>query len=135
MKFPDWLTVYGDLSYRGRCPTEAAEQVTFFAELRRHYPDTLGRIALHPRNEGQRTAQQAQRHKADGMAVGAADIIIPGRTAFVCELKRRDHTRSQWQPWQLEYLEAAFDADAWVCVALGWEEALNAVSDWWRYYH
>ena len=32
--------VYGDMSYRGKCPTEAMEMVTFFAMLRREYPGT-----------------------------------------------------------------------------------------------
>lgn len=129
MKFPDWLYVIGDRQYRGPCPRESVEQVTFFAELRRRYPE-IGRIALHPRNEGKRTMYQSQRDKAEGLAVGAADIIIPGRRTFVCELKRRDHTKSSWQPGQLEFLETCEEAGARVCVALGWEAALNAVLDW-----
>lgn len=62
------------------------------------------------------------------MTPGAADIIIP--CGFVCELKRRDHTKSKWQPGQLEYLEAAQDAGCFVAVALGWEAALEAVDAW-----
>lgn len=33
--------VFGDVSFRGKCPTEAMEQVTLFAMLRREYPSTL----------------------------------------------------------------------------------------------
>lgn len=39
MKFPLEIKVYGDMSYRGECPSENLEQVTFFNRLRREYPD------------------------------------------------------------------------------------------------
>lgn len=131
MKFDkEWLRVYGDKSYRGDCPTEAAEQVTFFARLRREYPDTWGRLAIHPRNEGRRSWQQTVRHKAEGMTPGASDIIIPGSPSFVCELKRRDPTRSRWEDGQLEYLEAAQHGGAFVCVALGVDAAWAAFMEW-----
>ena len=57
MIFPEWIPVYGDTSYRGDCPPESAEQITFFGALRRTYP-ALGSIAIHPRNEGKRTHRQ-----------------------------------------------------------------------------
>lgn len=129
MKFPKWLKVYGDPSFRGACPKEALEQVTFFNKLRREYPDTLGMLALHPRNEGERTHHQTAKQKAEGMTSGASDIIIPGAPAFVCEMKRQDHTKSTWQPGQMEYLEAAHNTGAFVCVALGWEAAWRALQD------
>lgn len=131
MKFPTWLPVYGDIDYRNKkCPPEAIEQVTFFNKLRREYPDTLGLIALHPRNEGARTHHQVAKQKAEGMTPGASDIVIPGGPAFVCELKRQDHMMSQWQDGQLEYLEAAHKAGAFVCVALGYAAAWEALSDY-----
>lgn len=131
MKIPEWLPVYGDIDYRNKnCPTETAEQITFFNVLRREYPDTYGRIALHIRNEGKRTIQQTMRHKAEGMQSGASDIIIPGCPAFVCELKRVDHTMSRWQDGQIEYLEACKDNGAFVCVALGHQAALEALNIW-----
>lgn len=125
MKFPKWLKVYGDQSYRGKCPTETAEQVTFFNEVRKDIS-----IALHVRNEGKRTRTQAMQHKAEGMLAGAADIIIPGSPTFVCELKRRDHTKSHWQPNQIDFLGECERYGAFVCVALGYEAALEAVEDW-----
>jgi hypothetical protein len=127
------FAVYGDTSYRGKCPAEAMEQMTFFNTLRRVYPDTLGRIALHPRNEPQLRGGQFRglaKQKAEGMTPGASDIIIPGRVSFVCELKRRDHTQSKWQDGQVEYLTAAHDAGAFACAALGWEAAWLALEDW-----
>lgn len=130
MKFPEWLSVYGDTSFRGPCPSETAEQVTFFGYLRRTHPESYGLIAIHPRNEGKRHHVQVAREKAEGMTPGAADIIIPGFPAFVCELKRRDHTKCQWQAGQQEYLKACQQAGAFVCVALGWEAAIEAFNKW-----
>lgn len=133
MKFPEGVSVYGDTIYRGKCPRESAEQITFFNQLRSNYPDSYGRIALHPRNEGQLIGGQLSsidKQKAEGMSVGASDIVIPGAPAFVCELKRQDHTQCTWQPGQKEYLEAAKNAGAFVCVALGWEAAWQAFNDW-----
>ena len=125
--------IYGDTSWRGKCPSEAMEQMTFFNTLRREYPATWGRLALHPRNEGQRKGGQIKamiQHKAEGLTPGASDIIIPARVTFVCELKRQDHTQSKWQDGQREYLEAAHNAGAFACVALGWKGAWAALMEW-----
>jgi len=130
---PKGVLAYGDASFRGKCPIESLEQVTFFAKLRREYPDTWGRLALHPRNEALLKGGQFRalsKHKAEGMTPGASDIIIPARMSFVCELKRQDHTQCKWQDGQIEYLEAAASAGAFACVALGWEGAWRALEDW-----
>ena len=100
--------VYGDAAFRGKCPKEDIEQISFFNRLRREYPDSYGLIALHPRNEGLKRGGQFSavvKHAAEGMTKGAADIIIPGRRAFVCELKRRDHTQSAWQAVSYTHLK------------------------------
>lgn len=125
--------VYGDTSFRGQCPKENAEQVTFFNKLRTNYPDTWGALALHPRNEQQLRGGQHRgmiRQKAEGMTPGASDVIIPGHVSFVCEIKRADHTKSKWQPGQIEYLTAAHKAGAFACIALGWRGAWDAFEDW-----
>ena len=125
--------IYGDPKFRGDCPTESVEQITFFAKLRREYPDTWGRLALHPRNEQQLRGGQHRgfiRQKAEGLTPGASDIVIPAGESFVCEMKRQDHTKSRWQPGQIEYLTAAHEAGAFVCVALGWRGAWQAFEDW-----
>lgn len=133
MKFPDWLTVFGDTSFRGKCPTENIEQASFFNRLRAEYPDTWGAIALHPRNEGLKEKGQFStvlKHKAEGMTKGAADVIIPAAPSFVCEIKRRDHTLSSWQDGQESYLLAAQSAGAFACVALGAVGAWEAFEVW-----
>lgn len=125
--------VFGDPRWRGKCPVEAMEQVTFFARLRREHPATWGVLAIHPRNEGLRVGGQLRavsRERAEGMTPGAADIVIPAARSFVCEMKRRDRTRSAWQPGQVEYLTAAHDAGAFACAALGCDAAWEAFGVW-----
>jgi hypothetical protein len=130
---PNGIRVYGDVDFRGKCPKEDQEQVTFFNRLRREYPDTWGRLALHPRNEGLKIGghiRAVAKHRAEGMTPGASDIIIPARMSFVCEMKRRDRTLCQWQDGQIEYLSAAHCAGAFACVALGYDAAWQAFEDW-----
>ena len=125
--------VFGDPSWRGKCPTEIIEQVTFFNRLRREFHDNWGSLAIHPRNEGLKTGGQilaVRRYQAEGMTKGAADIIIPARRSFVCEMKRRDRTLCAWQDGQVAYLTAAHNAGAFACVALGYVAAWEAFEVW-----
>ena len=135
MIIPDHIPCYGDRKFRGACPREDLEQVSIINRIRQEYPETYGRIVLHPRNEGLKEKGQFStvlKHKAEGMAKGASDVIIPGRPAFVCEIKRCDHTKSAWQDGQIEFLEAAQSAGAFVCVALGAVAAWQASEEWVR---
>jgi hypothetical protein len=127
------VLIFGDVSFRGKCPKEEQEQITFFNTLRTRYPNSFGAVAIHPRNEGLKINGQinsVQKHKAEGMTKGAADIIIPARVSFVCELKRLDHTQSQWQDGQEDYLAAVAGLGGFACVALGWEAAWQAFGYW-----
>jgi len=133
MKFLEGIPVYGDISFRGKCPPEEVEQASFFSRLRREYPDSYGVIAIHPRNEGLKEKGQFSsviKHAAEGMTKGASDIVIPGARTFVCELKRQDHTLSKWQVGQEPYLIAAANAGAFACVALGAAAAWEAFMEW-----
>lgn len=134
MKFPTWLHVAGDTSFRGKCKPEVVEQIEFFARLRRELP-ALAAIAVHPRNEGKRSGRQGHREKLEGMTPGASDIVIPCSPPIIIELKRRDHTQSRWQAGQLDYLAAAKAAGAVVCVALGAEAAMDFVQGLERKQH
>lgn len=130
MRFPDWLRVYGSLDYRGPCPREETEQINFFSHLLHDYPE-IAAISVHPKNEGKRDFMRIHMDRKQGaLTVGASDIIIPGCPALVMEMKRKDHTRSQWKKGQREYLQAAQDRGAFCCVALGWEAAMEAVREW-----
>ena len=133
MIIPPHIKCYGDLTYRGKCDREQLEQMSIIGRIRREYPDSYGLIVLHPRNEGLKERGQfsaVMRHNAEGMCKGAADVIIPARKSFVCEVKRRNHTLSTWQDGQVEFLTAAQKAGAFVCVALGAVAAWEALEDW-----
>lgn len=131
MKIPEGIPAFGDLKFRDKkCPREVMEQVTFFNQLRALYPDSYGLIAVHNRNEGKKTPDQVAREKAEGMATGSPDIMIPGNPAFLCELKRKDHTLSALQPMQEPYLRAAMLNGAYGCIAFGWEAAMEAFNLW-----
>lgn len=127
MILPKNIRVYGDTSWRGDCPTETAEAVTFFNAIRK---TRFGAVASHIKNEGRRRKGQASWDKAQGMVKGASDIFIPASPAFLCELKRKDHTRSRLGKDQVTYLEEAQKLGAFCCVALGWEAAWEAVQEW-----
>lgn len=128
MKFPPDIPVYGDRSFRGKCPTEMLEQVSFFNWVRQKTP--YGEIAIHIRNEGLRNHLQVSKHKIEGMCTGAADIIIPARIPFVCEMKRQDHTKSAISDDQIKFLLKAQAHGAFVCIALGCKAALEALKLW-----
>lgn len=117
-----------DSGYRGECPIESAELKTFFNQIRAQYPDTYGKLAFHPRNEGRKTAAQVQVEKMEGSTPGVSDIIIP--IGFVCELKRQDRTKSKLPTVEKKYLETAARGGAFACIAYGWEQAWRAFIDW-----
>ena len=123
MKLPKTIPIYGDTKYRGECPKESAEQITFINTIRARYPDTWGKIAIHIKNEGKRTVQQIKREKMEGMVTGASDIAIG---SFWCELKRADHTKSKISQEQIEFLETQIELGFFGCIALGWQGALEA---------
>jgi hypothetical protein len=129
MKFNNTVKVYGDTDFRGKCPLESNEQITFINWIRRTHPE-IGKVATHIRNEGKRSYGQAARQKAEGMVKGASDILIPASPAFVCEMKRADHTKSVWQDGQLEYLTQAQELGAFACVALGHAGAIEGFNEW-----
>lgn len=131
MKFPDGIAVFGDMGFRDKkCPVEDAELITFFNELRRRSP-ALAEVALHIKNEGKRTAQQAAHDRAKGaLKTGATDIVITAGQSFICELKRKDHTLSRLEKAQERHLLAGQDVGAYACIALGWEAAFEALEHW-----
>jgi len=131
MRLPKSIKIYGDTSYRDpECRSETAEQKEFFGLLKEHRPHLFA-VAIHPKNEGSRNGIQAAHEAAmGGLNKGASDIIIPSRIAFVCELKRMDHTKSTITKPQIKYLEAAQSLGAFCCIALGSAAAWEALMDW-----
>ena len=123
------IPIYGDLDFRGKCPSEASEQVSFLCLLRKEFPK-LAEIAVHIRNEGKRTKRQGNQHKMEGMNTGASDIVIPCDPPILIELKRRDHTLSSTSKDQLKYLVNSRKLGAFGCYALGAAGAMEAVRAW-----
>lgn len=123
------LVVYGDPAWRGKCPLEAAEAVSFFCQLRAEFPE-LAKVATHIRNEGKRTKRQGYQHQQEGMNTGASDVIIPVCPPIVMEMKRRDHTLSSISKEQVDYLVAAASGGAFTGVALGAAGAMEMVRAW-----
>lgn len=130
------VVTFGDLGFRGDCQTESMEQMIAVSDIRMKYPQSAGRVIVHIENEGQLRGGQfhgMRKRKAMGLTTGAVDLIIPGTPTFVCEMKRRDYTKSKWQEGQQEYLIAASEMGAFSCVALGAGAVLDAVEAWMNY--
>lgn len=131
------IEVVGDTSYRNpKCSMEDAELVTFIAEWNRD-PDLCRIPVLHIPNEKKRRSKQdfaeLKKQKLKGAFVpGASDIIAVGFPTLVIELKRADHTVSSIEQDQIDFLTKAQNADAWVCVALGYKAALQFAREWFR---
>lgn len=130
MKLNKEIPVFGNASYRGECRHEDAEQIDFYAWLKHNYP-LYHQLMIHPQAEGKRNGRQMNYHsRTGGIPTGASDVIIPGNPCFVVELKRKDHTKSQWQPEQQPYLIAAKEAGAFVGLALGFDGMKEAFLKW-----
>ena len=114
-----------DSGFRGICPNEISEQITVINQLRDKYPNVI-----HPRNEGKRNYNQTIKEKLEGMTTGASDVIIPAKPAFVCELKRKDRTKSRVSDEQIKYLNHCAELGAFACVAYGHEQVAKAVKQW-----
>lgn len=120
----DGLEVVGDVDFRGDCPLEGEEHVTFINYLRRTYPDTYGRIVVHPQGEGKRSHRQVRIDKAYGtINKGASDFVFPSTPGIAIELKRKDRTKSEITKEQIDYLRSVKEMGGYACVALGWEAA------------
>ncbi len=128
-KIPQQIPVFGDTSFRGACPFETPEQISFLCLLKTEFPE-LAKIAVHIRNEGKRTKRQGHQQKQEGMNTGASDIIIPCNPPMLIELKRRDHTKSSSSEKQLKYLIDSQEQGAFACYALGAIGAIEAVRAW-----
>jgi hypothetical protein len=128
-KIPPQITIFGDTSFRGKCPLESVEQIAFLCLLRAEFSE-LAEIAVHIRNEGKRTKFQGFQQKKEGMNTGASDIVIPCFPPILIELKRRDHTLCSTNGKQLKYLVDSDNQGAFACFALGAVGAMEAVREW-----
>lgn len=130
MKIDQRIKVYGCQKLRmEKPPSENAEQITIFNELRLNYPE-LAKLATHILNEGNKSHAQAEKDAQMGLCKGFSDIIIIGNPVFVCELKKRDFTKSKISKEQQSFLIAAQESGAFACVALGCDGFFEALEEW-----
>lgn len=129
MKADIGVPLVGDVDFRGDCPKEGAEHITLVSWVRKHYPDTLGAVLIHPRNEGKRSYQKAARYAVEGLTKGASDFVIPCTPPICIELKRKDRTLSDITPEQVEYIRTVNRMGGYACVALGWEAAAEFIQE------
>lgn len=99
------VELHGDVTYRGECNHEDADLASFFAWVRYEYP-LYRHFIFHPENEmkvdGGKSYAYHAKSKAKGRLDGISDIIcLPiskGAPAFICELKRKNITKSLNSP-------------------------------------
>tara|TARA_R110000850_G_scaffold220499_1_gene346202 strand:- start:677 stop:1093 length:417 start_codon:yes stop_codon:yes gene_type:complete len=128
-KIPPQIPVFGNTDFRGPCPLETPEQISFLCLLKAEFPE-LAKIAVHIRNEGKRSKRQGHQQKVEGMNTGASDIMIPCCPPILIELKQRNHTKSSSSAKQLKYLIDSQAHGAFACYALGAIGAIEAVRTW-----
>ena len=122
------IKTYGQ-QITGKQPSEANEMTTFFNQLKKRYPE-IHALALHVRNEGKRDHKDTNIMKMQGGFIkGAPDIVIAGSPTFLCEMKSKAKS-SRTSKEQDAFLERAYRAGCFCCVAYGWEAAIEAVEEW-----
>lgn len=111
-------------------PSESMEQITFFNQLRKNYPE-LSKIAIHIKNEGKKSIGEAMKDKAEGLVSGAPDIMIPGSPTLMIEMKKQSKSARVSQN-QKDYMNNAVKNGAMCFVCYGWEMAWVALEKWIR---
>lgn len=111
-----------------KAPSESIEQITFFNQLRKHYPE-LSKIAIHIKNEGKKSIGEAMKDKAEGLVSGAPDIMIPGSPTLMIEMKKQSKSARVSQN-QKDYMNNAVANGAMCFVCYGWEMAWVALEKW-----
>lgn len=129
-KLDSLIPIYGDRSHRNKKPpSENAEQMTIFNELRVNYPD-LAKLATHILNEGNKSQAQARKDSLMGLCPGFSDIVIIGSPVFLCELKKEDMTKSKVSEGQESFLLSSIESGAFACIALGHKGFFEALEEW-----
>ena len=127
MKINKMIPVYGCQNYRGESAKEDTIVQTIVNQVRKKYPHIL---FTHIKNEGKRTKAQMDFDKSMGLLGGVSDLVFFGSPPLMMEVKRQNMMLSKWQPNQQEFLLEAQKQGCKVCVALGWEAAMEAIEDW-----
>lgn len=128
MKTPTWLPKFGDLPKSTSNPAEDYVLSSLISRIRNDYPSTYGLVAFHVKNESKRTTGQIRADKAKGLTKGVSDLIVIGNPTLCMEIKKDNSCR--FEDGQLEFLQQAQKQGAFVCLAIGYQGAKDALEYW-----
>lgn len=118
-----------DSGYRGDCPKEETDQISYGLWMQHRFPDVLW---FHVPNEtGTRSGPQfVEKRRRMGVRSGVSDNVILTRginhKCGLIELKRRDKTKSKVSKSQNQVLEEAIAEGHFGAVAYGLDEIKKA---------
>lgn len=118
-----------DSGYRGDCPKEETDQISYGLWMQHRFPDVLW---FHVPNEtGTRSGPQfIEKRRRMGVRSGVSDNVILthgiNHKCGLIELKRRDKTKSKVSKSQTDVLEAAVADGHFGAIAYGLDEIKKA---------
>lgn len=118
-----------DSGYRGDCPKEETDQISYGLWMQHRFPDVLW---FHVPNEtGTRSGPQfVEKRRRMGVRSGVSDNVILTRginhKCALIELKRRDKTKSKVSKSQTDVLEEAILEGHFGAIAYGLDEIKKA---------
>ena len=118
-----------DSGYRGDCPKEETDQISYGLWMQHSFPDVLW---FHVPNEtGTRSGPQfIEKRRRMGVRSGVSDNVILthgiNHKCGLIELKRRDKTKSKVSKSQTDVLEEAIAEGHFGAIAYGLEEIKKA---------
>lgn len=118
-----------DSGYRGDCPKEETDQISYGLWMQHRFPDVLW---FHVPNEtGTRSGPQfVEKRRRMGVRSGVSDNVILthgiNHKCALIELKRRDKTKSKVSKSQTDVLEEAIVECHFGAIAYGLEEIKKA---------
>lgn len=118
-----------DGGYRGDCPKEETDQISYGLWMQHRFPDVLW---FHVPNEtGTKSGPQfVEKRRRMGVRSGVSDNVILthgiNHKCGLIELKRRDKTKSKVSKSQNQVLEGAIEEGHFGAIAYGLEEIKKA---------
>ena len=136
LELPDEVMLFGDIDYRGECPAEDSDLISFVAWLKYNWPE-LENCIIHTPNEGDLPVQARMQQKKKGVLFRCPDVIVMTVPAYCMELKRRnpskslssEEDRSRFRE-QVGVLVSMQKQGNFSCAALG----LDAAKESWKYF-
>lgn len=111
-----------------KSPLEDNEAVNFYSHAINRWPWLKGRL-FHVANESKSQPQYRSKLSQMGLASGVADYIVVNNPPVAIELKRSRKRDSSYSNGQISWLLDAEDSGWQVCIAYGWQAAMQALDD------